>query len=307
MDKSKPLGVYLVTGFLGSGKTTLLKQIATSHPDRKIMFLVNELAERDVDGGRLAGVSGFPVQAIVGGSLFCECVAADFLQAIQREVLPRHRDNGLDALVIETSGMSDPGAIGTLIAQSGLTPFLEVCQVITVVPTPRAASLLQNLPVANEQVRLAGVVVLSKADLATEDQKILAVETVRATNPSCRLHWADHGCVDDDILQGHRHQDLKDSLSTCDDNPFTAWVLECPAKCSRELFCQWLDHLPHGVLRVKGELDLDQERVAVDWTPDAWDLQETPAAGEPGLIAIVHDDDGDLLVHLAGSLRELER
>ena len=75
MSVSDKIPVILVTGFLGSGKTTLLRRLAEGHPDWRLVFLVNEFAETSVDGETLAA-TGSPTQSVVGGSLFCEWMAA---------------------------------------------------------------------------------------------------------------------------------------------------------------------------------------------------------------------------------------
>jgi G3E family GTPase len=310
------LEVCLVTGFLGSGKTTVLKELARSRPGRRLMFLVNELAGRDVDGRRVGDSSAFPVTSIVGGSLFCECVAGEFVEAIHREVMPRKARGEIDGLVIETSGMADPGAIGTLIGGSRLAKDLRVGRVVAVVPTPRAVQLLQGLPVAVEQVRLADTVILSKGDLATESAKRGAVEIVMKTNPGCQILWSDHGRLDGDVLGGGRNELPCAPLSSCDANPFTAHILPCPTPISSERFAGWLAALPGGVLRIKGELVLPEGRSEIDWTPEngaecrhpvdgTCATQRTGSPAEAFLVVIVHDSDAAVLSQIEKSFSRL--
>ena len=99
----------VVTGFLGSGKTTLLRRLAQSHPDWRLLFLVNEFAQTSIDGDTLAA-TGTETHSVVGGSLFCECKAGDFLRIMRHEVLAMHTERPLDAVVIETCGTADPDA-----------------------------------------------------------------------------------------------------------------------------------------------------------------------------------------------------
>ena len=68
----------LVTGFLGSGKTTYLKQLIDRYHDRKLVWLVNEFSARDVDAAVLGGETA-DVVSIAGGSIFCRCLATEFI------------------------------------------------------------------------------------------------------------------------------------------------------------------------------------------------------------------------------------
>ena len=163
MAERAKIPVLLVTGFLGSGKTTLLRHLAQTHPRWRLVFLVNEFAETSVDGATLTA-TGTPTHSVVGGSLFCECKAADFLSTMRDRVLAWHRESPLDAVVIETSGTADPEAIGQLMADHGLSTAFELRSIVTVAAPRKLVKLLGNLPVVEAQLCVSDRIVINKTD-----------------------------------------------------------------------------------------------------------------------------------------------
>ena len=61
--------LVLTTGFLGSGKTTLLRRIAERESGSRLVFLVNEFSQLDVDA-KLLETEGLEAVSIAGGSIF---------------------------------------------------------------------------------------------------------------------------------------------------------------------------------------------------------------------------------------------
>ena len=46
----RPIGLYLISGFLGAGKTTFLTHMLTRYTDRKVGVIVNEFGSVSIDG-----------------------------------------------------------------------------------------------------------------------------------------------------------------------------------------------------------------------------------------------------------------
>lgn len=303
-QSTTPLPVVLVTGFLGSGKTTCLLRLARSYPEDRLAFLVNELAESDVDAGLLASqIEGTP-QSIVGGSLFCECKAGEFVRALREVVLPEHARDPFRALVIETSGMADPGAVGTLLRDHGLSSDLILARVVTVVAAGKFKSLAKNLPVVREQLRFADQIILNKCDRLEADQVREVEEQLTRMFPGVRIDRTTF-CEVQLPLDPGEPKEMSAPLATCEANPFTARVFEIPRRLSLAELGNWLENLPPYVLRVKGAVETrDFGWQAVQLTVDSKEIRPSLPHATGRLVVIVHDDDADSLENAMTGLME---
>jgi G3E family GTPase len=290
--------VVLVTGFLGSGKTTLLRHLAPSHPDWRMVFLVNEFAETDVDGGLLAE-TGRPTHSVIGGSLFCECKAGDFIRTMREHVTEHHRESPLDAVIIETSGMADPEAIGALFDQHGLSADFSLRCIVTIVAPGNFLRLQANLPVVEKQILMSDLILINKID--TVDRATLeAVEAaVRRINPAAEIVRTEF-CQSDISLPGRSSRLPKGRLSTCEANPFSTTGLVWPSHLSAEALREFLQGLPDTILRIKGCAETPGGCWRVERTVDTFELQPQASAGtaEAMLVFIAHDDHEADLVEL---------
>lgn len=281
--------VILVTGFLGSGKTTLLRRLAGTHRDWRMMFLVNEFADTNTDALTLE-TTGTPTQSVVGGSLFCECKAGEFVRVMHEQVLARHAEQALDAVVIETSGIADPEAIGELMNLHGLSEHFEIRRIVCVVAAKRFLTLLANLPAVRAQIRTSDLVILNKTDL-TDATTVDAVEAaIRHENPDTEIRHAQHCAIDFELGTAIRTLP-RQPLSTCEANPFSTTTVIWPADRPLEAAHAWLEALPPSILRVKGRLGTPAGQWQIERTVDSLTIEPTPARDAPKLVLIAHDDD----------------
>lgn len=303
MFNAPKIPVILVTGFLGSGKTTFLRRLAETHPDWHMVFLVNEFAELSVDGDTLAA-TGTATHSVVGGSLFCECKAGDFLRIMREEVLIMHREKALDAVVIETSGTADPDAIGQLMLDHGLGEDFEVRSIISIVAPARFLKMIANLPVIESQISVSDLVVINKTDTADE-AIIAAVETeIRIRNYVTNIIRAEQ-CRIDYILPGNLKQLPQGTLSTCEANPFDTIEAQWPPKRSIEEARAWLETLPPEILRIKGQIQTPQGNWLVERTVDTLTIEPTQQGRHQELVFIAHEDHSPHLEKVRHSLAQL--
>ena len=103
--QSRPPATIL-TGFLGAGKTTLLNRILEGKAGKKIAVIVNEFGEIGIDH-QLVVRSDEEIIELNNGCLCCT-VRGDLIRIVD-EIFERY-DN-IDHLVIETTGLADPGPV----------------------------------------------------------------------------------------------------------------------------------------------------------------------------------------------------
>jgi G3E family GTPase len=96
--------LYLITGFLGAGKTTFLKKFALLAGGR-LSIIVNEFGRENIDERLLAKLNA-RLAGVAGGSIFCTCRLDQFENALLEAL-----EGAPDAILVETSGLSDPTAI----------------------------------------------------------------------------------------------------------------------------------------------------------------------------------------------------
>jgi G3E family GTPase len=301
MSALSKIPVILVTGFLGSGKTTFLLRLAERHPDKAFLFLVNEFSPAGVDDHVLAD-SGRPTQSVVGGSLFCECKAGEFVRVMRGQVLDMHREGKLDQVIIETSGIADPEAIGRLMASHGLDEHFAVQRIVCVLAPPRFPRLLANLPAVRAQVQTSDYVILNKVDLSTPEQINSAAALVREINPGAEIVTTRH-CQADLAFIDRAAALPTAELATCDANPFSTETLSLPGPVDHTALVAALEALPPAILRVKGHVVTDRGWHLVQQTVDSSTVEPTGEQSAARLVLVVHDDDEVELARVLSDLR----
>jgi G3E family GTPase len=181
-----------ITGFLGSGKTTFLKRIIKDNPERKLAFLVNEFGAADVDGHVLAA-STEHVATLPGGSIFCRCLVASFIKQMNQIAEQwNHPQAPLEGVIVEASGIADPGVLPQMLEETGLSARYRPVQVISLVDPGTFSQLLQTLPSIAAQVRASTTAIINKTDLYDQALIQRTEKSLHELNPSIRAIRAVH-------------------------------------------------------------------------------------------------------------------
>jgi G3E family GTPase len=214
--------VTILSGSLGAGKTTLLNHLLDTAGDRDIAVLVNDMGEINVDADLVSGRSGGAagdVTELSNGCICCE-LRGDLDRAVMR--LARERD--FDHLVVEASGISEPGPVAKLFTRGNAAARYVVDSLVTVVDARqfydafggdgevrrRGAADDGTKPLSDllvEQVELANVVILNKTDLVSESELATVEDLVRGLRPDAEIIRASYSAVDPDRFLGRRLYD----------------------------------------------------------------------------------------------------
>jgi G3E family GTPase len=182
--------VTVLTGFLGAGKTTLVNRILSEQHGKRIAVIENEFGEVGVDHELVIGAD----EEIFETSNGCICctVRGDLIRILKQ--LRKRRDR-LDAILIETTGLADPGPVAqTFFLDEDLKQFFALDAIVTLVDALHLEQELADSPVTREQIGFADIVLLNKIDLV--DSKTLArieqrVQGINGTATVLRTRNAD--------------------------------------------------------------------------------------------------------------------
>jgi G3E family GTPase len=185
------LPTSLLTGFLGSGKTTLLSQWLRAPEFRDTAVIINEAGAVQIDG-TLVGRANENVRVLEGGCLCCK-VLDDLSSTIVR-LLDAREDGSIPAfsrLVIETSGLADPGPISSsLMCDPRLSSRIRLTPTITVLDGVNGVENLERYPEARTQVLHAGQVIVTKIEHLDSLDRERIESAVRRTNPHAEVIWS---------------------------------------------------------------------------------------------------------------------
>ncbi|MBD2772164.1 CobW family GTP-binding protein [Iningainema tapete] len=162
--------VTIITGFLGSGKTTLLNQILQNKQNLKVAVLVNEFGDINIDSQLLVEMDEDMVE--LSNGCICCTINDGLVDAVYRVL---EREDHIDYLVIETTGVADPLPIILTFVGTELRDLTRLDSIITVVDSVAFTPDHYESEAALKQISYADVILLNKTDLATQ-QKLEELE-----------------------------------------------------------------------------------------------------------------------------------
>ena len=181
---STPIPVTVLTGFLGAGKTTLLNRILTEQHGQKIAVIENEFGEVGVDN-QLVIRAEEELFELNNGCICCS-VRGDLIRILNR--LAKRKDP-LDAILIETTGLANPGPVAqTFFTDADLREKFRLDAIVTLVDAKHLVQHIDNAPEAKEQIAFADVILLNKTDLIAPADLDALEARIRGMNAFAKLH-----------------------------------------------------------------------------------------------------------------------
>jgi G3E family GTPase len=186
--RSAPIPVSVITGFLGAGKTTLLNKLLREPELAGALVIVNEWGEIGLDHLLIERVEG-DVVLLASGCLCCS-LRGDLVDALVG--LATRRDEGriapFNRIVIETSGLADPGPVlHAIMADRHLAARFRLAGVVTLVDAVNGAETLQTIAESTRQVAMADWLAIAKSDLLEGTERTARLkaltQALRSINP----------------------------------------------------------------------------------------------------------------------------
>ena len=193
-DTNKKVPVTVLTGFLGSGKTTLLNNILTKHHGKRIAVIENEFGEIGVDNDLVIGAEEEIFE--MNNGCICCTVRGDLIRILGN--LMKRRDK-FDYIMIETTGMADPGPVAqTFFMDDEIGDALSLDGVITLVDAKHVVQHIDDSDEMKEQIAFADVILLNKTDLVTTAELDKVEARIHAMNAAAKIYRTTNSEIDMD-------------------------------------------------------------------------------------------------------------
>ena len=241
----KSLPVTVLSGFLGAGKTTILNHVLNNRSGLRVAVIVNDMSEINIDatlvengGAELSRTEETLVEMSNG------CICCTLRDDLLKEVSRLASEQRFDYLLIESTGVSEPLPVAqtfTFVDEDGrsLRDLTKLDTMVTVVDGKnflkdyRSHDDLRDrdLAIADEddrglgdllveQIEFADVLVISKADLIS-DEAIHDIKAVlKALNPVAEVVVSRNADVALDKVLGTNRFDMEEAMKS------PAWIKE---------------------------------------------------------------------------------
>jgi G3E family GTPase len=320
----KAMRVTILSGFLGSGKTTLLRRLLHEAKDMRLGVIVNDMSALEVDGDLVRDPESLNER--IGNFV---SIHAGSISGTQRAAFAQVLDDwsgrdDLDHVVIETSGSTHPWpllqeiekrpsyTLDTFVTLIDAKAFMEDYgggRMILDATQPEA-------PLMASQIRLASIILLTKAEKLSPQSIGLMAQQLNVFNPGALLYSVSYGRIKPELLLGTARFDMKqaqvlahdwlhEDVGAADKYDLGSDVISDPRPLHpMRLWTLFREGLGRGIHRSKGFIWMPtRDRDVLLWNQAAGSIEMELTAYWKA--ALVSNPDGKLLPEEIATLREM--
>ncbi|KAJ7857658.1 CobW/HypB/UreG, nucleotide-binding domain-containing protein [Mycena olivaceomarginata] len=215
-EQSRKVPLTIICGFLGAGKSTLLKRILTEQHGFRIAVIMNEFGDTaDIEAKTInvaaEGEESEEFLELANGCLCCS-IKDTGIAAIEKLM---QRKGAFDHILLETTGLADPGPIAALFWHNeefatGLGRDISLDGVICVVDAVFGPQQMEEDHASDtvgeslRQIAGADILILNKTDLASPESLTTTAGLLRGVNPAAPIYRTVRAEIDVGRLLGVR-------------------------------------------------------------------------------------------------------
>jgi len=186
----------IITGFLGAGKTTLLKRLLTTEHGHRLAVIMNEFGEISIDSDIVQDYVDDGILEMKNGCVCCE-IREDLVTGIT-QLLEKRRAGTVDfdRVVMETTGLANPGPIAQTLGEGVLKGLVQIDGVVTVVDAYHALVQMDEYQEIQDQIGVADVIILNKSDLVDPGNLAALKNRLAGMNAQADIFSAENCNVD---------------------------------------------------------------------------------------------------------------
>ncbi len=267
----------IISGFLGSGKTTLLNRILQANTQVRAAVLVNDFGKINIDSKLIKNHDG-KVMSLANGCICCS-ISDDLMGQIDDML---NSNNPPESLIIEASGVSDPGRIARILGYKIFRDRVRIDAIVNVLDASQLDKVSEDFKdLTRWQLKQADIVVINKTDLCsdkqleqlkrdwlTPDKRVF--ETSFAKVPMALIlgvdvhaeHTVTDGCHEGCAQQCHHHthdESHDHHLNDQHDDIFESIAWQCDQVLEFSRLEALIKNLPKDIYRAKGIFNVGQK------------------------------------------------